>query len=190
MNKEQIVISFGTILEMLRDRHVSIPQGLEKAHMIDVLSSETVLKPVVEVKINKIKVIYYTPQKFKWADIKKHFEDDEAFETYILVVNETVTPNNMKSITSMNKPVEVHLVSRLQFNITKHFLVPKHEVIQDKDIIDMLTQQYKLKSKTQFPIILKTDPIAKYYGMRTGDLVKITRTSETAGEYVIYRCCL
>lgn len=190
MNKEHIVNSFGTILEMLQDRFVSLPPGLVKAHMIDVLSNETVLKPVIEVKINKVKLIYYTPQKFKWADVKKHFEDDDPYETYVLIVSEPITQNNMKSIIAMHKPVEVHLINRLQFNITKHTLVPKHEVIRDKNVIDELTQRYKLKSKMQFPIILKTDPIAKYYGMRTGDLVRITRTSETAGEYVIYRCCL
>ena len=106
------------------------------------------------------------------------------------MVQENVTQNNMKMIQSLNLPVEVHLLSRLQFNITKHVLVPRHEVIRDKAVIDDILARYKLKNKYQLPIILKTDPIAKYYGMKNGDLVKITRASETAGEYIVYRCCL
>lgn len=190
MNKEHIVTSFGTILEMLRDRGTEVPKDLEKAHMTEILNAETMIKPIVEVKVLNTKIIYFTPQKFKWADVKKHFEDETAYDNYILVLCEPVTQNNMKAINALNISIEIHLISRLQFNITKHVLVPKHEVIKDKSVIDQLVQAYKIKSKTQFPIILKSDPIARYYAMKTGDVVRITRTSETAGEYVIYRCCL
>lgn len=188
MNKEQIINSFGTILEMLRDRGEKIGD-VEKEHIHQILAVDNV-KQVIEVALNKIKIVYYTPAKLKWADVKKYFETEETYDTYILVVQENVTQNNMKAIQSLDLPIEVHLISRLQFNITKHVLVPKHEVIRDKAVIDDILARYKLKNKYQLPIILKTDPIARYYGMKNGDIVKITRASETAGEYVVYRCCL
>lgn len=188
MNKDQIVTSFGTILEMLKDRNLKIGE-VESAHIIDELNNDN-LKQVIEIVIDDIKIVYYTPLKFKWADIKKNFEDTEPHSLYILVVQENITQNNMKSIMAMNLPLEIHLLSRLQFNITKHSLVPSHEVIRDKQVIEDVLNMYKLKNKYQLPIILKTDPIAKYYGMKNGELVKITRTSETAGEYIMYRCCL
>jgi DNA-directed RNA polymerase I, II, and III subunit RPABC1 len=51
-------------------------------------------------------------------------------------------------------------------------------------------EKFMIKSKFQLPIILKTDAMAKYLGLKNGDIIKITRVSPTAGEYVVYRCCV
>jgi DNA-directed RNA polymerase I, II, and III subunit RPABC1 len=188
MNKEYIVNSFGIILEMLQDRGIDTGD-ITKKHIEDVLATDS-LKPLVEVVINRIKVIYYTPPKFKAAEVRKTLEETEPYDHYILVVQENITQNNMKIINQLGLDIEVHLLNRLQFNITKHHLVPKHEVIKDKKEIEDILTRYKLKTKYQLPIILRTDAVARYYGMKNGDIVKITRKSETAGEYVMYRCCL
>lgn len=188
MNQQAIVRSFETILEMLRDRGEDIG-NVTKQHIEEVLKVDT-MKSVIEIIMNNTKILYYTPPKFKWADIKKFFEDEEPFPLYILVVQENITQNNMRSINALQRNVEVHTLNRLQVNITKHVLVPKHEVIHDKTVVDKLIEDFKLKNKYQLPMILKTDPIAKYYGMKSGDVVKITRNSPTAGEFIVYRCCL
>lgn len=188
MNKDQIVTSFGTILEMLRDRKVDVGDT-DIEHLNDILQADNI-KPIIDITSNNIKIIYYTPLKFKWADVKKFFDDEEPFKLYILIVQEPITQTNIKSINALNLPIEIHLISKLQFNITKHHLVPKHEVITDRAEIENILEKYKLKNKYQLPIILKTDPVARYYGMKNGDVVKIIRRSETAGEYVMYRCCL
>ena len=73
-------------------------------------------------------------------------------------------------------------------DITKHKLVPNHSIIQTEEK-EQLLQKYNLVSYSQLPIIMKNDPVAKYYGGKRGDVFKINRPSETAGEYITYRHC-
>jgi DNA-directed RNA polymerase subunit H (RpoH/RPB5) len=77
---------------------------------------------------------------------------------------------------------------QLMFNPTKHEYVPKHIKLSDKEASDFMNE-YMIKSKLYMPIILHNDPIAKWLGLKQGDIVKIVRYNENSGVSFYYRSC-
>lgn len=182
MINKSVQKSIITISEMLADRGL-----VEESDVLMNLILED--KPSFNIDIeNKIRIIYNLNNKIKLIDIKKFIE--EEFDYYIIVLTDKLSPANMKSIHEQHKDIQVFEIKELAFNISKHSLVPKHILITDEKEIAKLVTSYQLKSKTQFPIILKSDPMSKYLNSKTGNLIKIVRYSPSAGEHIVYRCCI
>ena len=73
-----------------------------------------------------------------------------------------------------------------KINIFNHELVPKH-ILLTEDEKNNVMKKYGIKRMSQFPKILKSDPVVNILGAKIGDLIKIIRKSETAKESVYYR---
>jgi DNA-directed RNA polymerase subunit H len=67
----------------------------------------------------------------------------------------------------------------------KHYLVPEHVLIK-KEVADKILADLGLKKKA-LPKMDRDDAAIKFLNPIQGDIVKIIRTSETAGESVYYR---
>ena len=72
-----------------------------------------------------------------------------------------------------------------KFKVDKHVLTPKHLKVGEKEKTQVL-EKYFTTSK-ELPKILKTDAAIKELDAKPGDLIKILRRSQTAGEAVFYR---
>ncbi|HEX9913449.1 MAG TPA: DNA-directed RNA polymerase subunit H [Candidatus Bathyarchaeia archaeon] len=71
------------------------------------------------------------------------------------------------------------------FDIFEHSLVPVHEIVGEEEKRALVDRYHA--QPFQFPWIKATDPIAIILGAKSGDVVKITQKSETAGKYDTYR---
>jgi DNA-directed RNA polymerase subunit H (RpoH/RPB5) len=81
-------------------------------------------------------------------------------------------------------------IEMIVVNPMKHVLVPKHEIIPPEQHKTLMESKY-ITSKSNFPQIkFHTDPIARCIGAVPGDIIKITRPSNSSGEAIIYRVCV
>jgi DNA-directed RNA polymerase I, II, and III subunit RPABC1 len=107
----------------------------------------------------------------------------------ILVSNTKLVGSGEKIIKYVNSASRIFIqfftLKDLLINITHHELVPKHIKCTQKEK-EVVMKKYRVK-EGQLPKILMSDPMARYLGLKKGDLVKIVRKSETAGLYVVYR---
>jgi DNA-directed RNA polymerase subunit H len=71
------------------------------------------------------------------------------------------------------------------YDVFEHELVPKHVLLNASEAKDVL-EKYHIKP-FQLPYIKSTDPAVRKIGAKPGDLVKVIRTSQTAGESDFYR---
>ncbi len=67
----------------------------------------------------------------------------------------------------------------------KHEMVPEHEILEEKEVEQVL-EKYGTK-KEKLPKIKEKDSAIEDKDVSKGDIIKVTRNSETAGKAVIYR---
>jgi DNA-directed RNA polymerase I, II, and III subunit RPABC1 len=93
-----------------------------------------------------------------------------------------------KEKSERDNSVQIMHCKQLQMNVTKHFLVPKHTRISEEEATELM-RTYNLVSRQQLPLLLKDDPVARYYNYKSGDIISITNNSISMNYgYCYYRC--
>lgn len=104
---------------------------------------------------------------------------------YKILIVEDINNKSEKNIYSYDTAVEIFKFTELQINIVDHELVPTHFVLLPEEA-EIFLKEYNAMKKNM-PLILTSDPVAKYYNMRHGNICKIIRPSVSAGESFYYR---
>jgi len=161
-----------------------------------VRESLTILASKKDNPADQIFVFWANDEKLGVAPVKNYVTrmDKEDISRAILILRRGITTFAKRILLEMAHPADptkprrvVELFEELELlvNITEHIFVPKHQLLTDEEKKTLLAK-YKLK-ETQLPRIQHIDPIARFYGLQKGNVVKIIRPSETAGRYVTYR---
>jgi DNA-directed RNA polymerase subunit H (RpoH/RPB5) len=80
---------------------------------------------------------------------------------------------------------EVFQEIELMVNILEHDLQPKFKLLT-KSEVDEYFKTFENK-KREMPRIVDSDPVARYFGAKIGDIFEIVRPSVTTGESITYR---
>jgi len=71
------------------------------------------------------------------------------------------------------------------FDLFEHKLVPKHEILTQKEV-EQLLAEYRVQPY-QLPQIKSSDPCVKAIDAKPGDILRVIRKSPTAGIHIAYR---
>jgi len=140
---------------------------------------------IIAEKEDKTKIYVFTKiiEKLNIAEINNYisFIQSVNINHCILLYEGVPTPvvkNIITTILDIGILIELFNVDDLQFNITKHILVPLHKKL-DKEECKNFKEQYG----TNIPILLKTDPVCRFYNFQKGDIIEIIRRNS----FVSYR---
>jgi DNA-directed RNA polymerase I, II, and III subunit RPABC1 len=105
--------------------------------------------------------------------------ETEHIKHVIIVYRKIITAVAKSTIQTLDKiKIQLFAARELQYNITKHRLVPFHEKVSKKEVTDLLK-----KFGTKLPKLLKSDPVVRFYGFERRDIIRIIRSDSS----IVYR---
>ena len=200
LNENTISITIKTLCEMLNDRGYNT-ENIENITVKEIKIQLEKSQINIEAKHNKrdekifIKYLFNKPTPsdvknvmYSWLNNPDEYKKTDR---YIIILKESTLTIDKKIIEAKeidDYNIQIFIFSKLLRNITKHEYQPKFDLVDNIQIQEILNN-YSLKLKSKLPWISINDPISQYYGLVQGDVIKITRSSETSGEYITYRYC-
>jgi DNA-directed RNA polymerase subunit H (RpoH/RPB5) len=104
---------------------------------------------------------------------------------YKFIVVDDINSKSIKIISGYSTPCEIFKISELMLCIVEHKFVPNHKVLT-KEEAKMVLNEYCAK-KRDMPLILTTDPVARFYNMKPDEICRIIRPSVLTVEVPFYR---
>ena len=194
-NLKDMLLNRGENIDMFEEHEIHIDR--------DEFYNE---KNVIEFQTSNTTIIFALTRKLR-KSIIDDLKSDNGIEPFIqkysnkknvviIFNNDTISTPILSQLNKYDKLfqknggiLQYFQVKQLMFNPTKHVFVPEHIKLSDEEAAEVM-KKYMIKSKLQMPVILHNDIIAKWLGLKQGDIVKIKRYNENSGLSYYYRCCI
>tara|TARA_Y100000591_G_scaffold332570_1_gene370436 strand:+ start:4547 stop:5137 length:591 start_codon:yes stop_codon:yes gene_type:complete len=190
------------ILEILQDRGFDISEyeNFTIDELFSMIQNNQLDLLVNNDKDKKIYVKYNITKTLRPNNIYDIVEDlfnvenvlekkDDLIIIYKDEPNDTLQ-NTVKNIWLNDKIyIAIINIARLQFNILKHELVPKHTILTSDEKTEF-KNKFNIEDDEMIPTISYFSPVSLVLGMRPGEVCKIERFSKTAINSNFYRICI
>lgn len=179
-----------TLLEMLGDRKYQIPSEIKDLNIQHFMAQYE--NNEIDIVLDNMYIRFFEEDKsFAKNDLKNNYaeiieENGDTINVIIIIKDKIAAAVKTELEKNTYANLEIFTHNELIFNITKNYLVPKHILMNEEEKQEVYNK-YNMKNNDHFQQILVTDPVAKYYAMRVGDLCKIIRSSPSSGVGISYR---
>ena len=99
-------------------------------------------------------------------------------KNYKFLIVKSISNKGYKQLMEYNN-LEIFLDNDFMINLVDHHMVPKHYLLT-KEEAEEYFKTFDNKKK-EMPRILSSDPVARYYNAKVGDVFRVERPSITAG---------
>lgn len=162
---------------------------------------------VIQLQSDKTSVLFALTKRLRKSitdEIKENEENINNFlkkyfnrlNVILIFSNDTITSPLIAQLNKYDKilqkkggMLQYFQIKNLLYNPTKHEIVPPHTKLSQSEGNEIM-EKYMIKSKLQMPMILHTEPVAKWLGLKQGDIVRIDRYNQNSGVSYYYRCCI
>ena len=180
----------NNVLTML-SRRIYIGNNGEKQQLLNMANAKQNLQDkgdnTFAIKANNgdtyvFKIIYQNIYAVGKQSFLTEFIREYAKNKKILIVSDY---NNKIQDYAIENSTQIFREYMLLGDIISHRDQPKFELLSPNEM-DSVKTEYNLTDYTMKKL-LRTDPVALYFALRKGDIIRIIRPSLTAGESIDYR---
>lgn len=185
-------IILTNIVKMLTERKLIKRANMNKKidELVNTQSDELTYKITMDAFTDNSDKIFYVkiiPQKITAVNKASGISDFlNTFKNKPKIVIVDSISKKAKQFISINFPkTEIFTEVELMINLLDYVLVPRHEVLTTEEV-ENFYKEFNCK-KRNVPKMLTSDPVARYYNVKNGDIMRILRPSVTSGIAPAYR---
>lgn len=117
------------------------------------------------------------------------FGEQNGYTNGLVIVANSPPSENVLRVVKANakKRVAFFHISQLQFDITTHRMAMPHRILSEEERTAVFNKFKISEPENQLPWLDSQDAMVKWIGAIPGDVVEVTRHSDTAGRSAYYR---
>tara|TARA_Y100000768_G_C23943665_1_gene666435 strand:+ start:306 stop:926 length:621 start_codon:yes stop_codon:yes gene_type:complete len=193
--------SRNILLELLEEQDYNISNySGSSINEVNSMYQNKQMDMLLEKSEKKTYVKYHLGKSLKKNNIEDYIEDlihlDNILEKkddIIIIVKDEPNSSLLDVINNLwlqdSIYVNVINIKRLQYNILKHTLVPKHRILSEDEAINF-KKKFNITDDSQIPDISRFSPVSQVIGIRPGQICEITRNSKSAIDSLFWRICI
>ena len=199
-NIEEMLVYRGDDVSIFKEHLLSMnKEDFETdRNVIDIQTSNT---SVIYALTKKLRKMIIDELKEKIKDSNNNINDftskyGSKINVILIFNNESISTTVKSLLNKYDKffqknggQLQYFTLQQLMFNPTKHEYVPTHTKLTEEEAKEFM-KEYMTRTKMHMHVILQSDPIAKWIGLKHGDIVRIDRYNENSGESFSYRSCI